>query len=151
MNPSILLLFFIAIPILEISLFIGVGSAIGTVATLLLVIVTAVVGVTLLRQQGQGTLLNARAALEAGEVPAQQLLEGVILLICGVLLLTPGFFTDLLGFAGLIPSIRRGVIRRFVSHQIGTHGVKAGTTSGPGGVVIEGEFHEKRTQRELKK
>lgn len=101
------LLLFVAMPIVEIAVMLKVGDAIGWFTTLSIVILTAVIGTTLLRQQGLATLNKARQRLDAGEMPAQQMLEGMLLLLGGVLLLTPGFVTDAFGFVCLIPVTRQ--------------------------------------------
>lgn len=103
----IFLFLFIAIPLVEIALFIEVGGALGALPTVALVVLTAVVGVLLLRWQGVVTLLRARERMAAGQMPAQEMLEGLLLAIGGALLLVPGFFTDAVGFALLIPPVRR--------------------------------------------
>jgi len=102
-----LLLLFIAMPIIEIGVLIRVGGWLGLVPTLIIVVLTAVLGTWMLRQQSAATLMQAQQRLGAGELPAQQIFEGVLLLIGGVLLLTPGFVTDAFGFACLIPWSRR--------------------------------------------
>ena len=104
------LLFFI-IPLVEIYFLIQVGEQIGAWKTVLLVIVTAIIGVTLLRQQGLRTLLKANQAMQAGQMPAQELFDGFILAAVGILLVTPGFFTDAIGFLLLVPSIRRNLLK----------------------------------------
>ncbi len=100
---------FIAIPLVEIYLFIKVGAAIGALNTILLIIFTAVVGVALLRQQGLATLRKAQTQMQQGQVPATGMLEGMMLFFAGALLLTPGFFTDGIGFILLIPPVRKGI------------------------------------------
>lgn len=105
----ILLLLFLIIPAIEIALFIQIGGAIGVIPTLLLIVITAVLGVTLLRMQGLRTLVRVQESLDRGEIPAIELIEGMMLLISGAFLLTPGFFTDAVGFAVLVPAIRRSV------------------------------------------
>lgn len=112
--PYILILF-ILMPIIEIGVLIQVGSSIGLFATLAIVVLTAVLGTAMLRQQGMKTMTNARARLQTGQMPAVEMLEGVLLLIGGVLLLTPGFVTDAFGFACLIPSTRRWMARSIIS------------------------------------
>jgi UPF0716 protein FxsA len=99
-------LLFLLIPILEIYLLIQVGSVIGALPTILLVVGTAVLGGFLLRQQGLSTFMRYQQSIAKGQVPAQEMLEGVLLLIGGVLLMTPGFFTDTLGFLCLLPVTR---------------------------------------------
>lgn len=105
------LLIFIAMPIIEIAVLLRVGSSLGWLLTLAIVILTAILGTALLRQQGLATLNRARQRLGAGEMPAEQLLEGMVLLVGGVLLLTPGFVTDAFGFACLVPISRRWLAR----------------------------------------
>lgn len=97
-------------PLLEIFLLIQVGKAIGGLVTIAIVIATAVLGVALLRKQGYATLLKARVKLSQNTVPAQEIVEGLFLAVGGVLLLTPGFITDILGLCCLIPGVRQGLI-----------------------------------------
>lgn len=105
-----LFLAFLAIPLIEIALFIQIGGAIGLWPTLAIVVLTAIIGTWAVRSQGLGALARLQAALERGGDPATPLIEGVLILIAGVLLLTPGFFTDALGFALLLPPVRRALI-----------------------------------------
>ncbi len=114
---QILLLLFLLVPVIEIYLLIEVGSMIGAIYTILLVVLTAVVGAALLRWQGFTTFQRVREAMARGEVPAIEMMEGVVLLICGALLLTPGFFTDIIGFLALIPAVRRHFILEVIRRQ----------------------------------
>ncbi len=114
---QILLLLFLLVPVIEIYLLIEVGSAIGAIYTILLVVLTAVVGAALLRWQGFTTFQRVREAMARGEVPAIEMMEGVVLLLCGALLLTPGFFTDAIGFLALIPAVRRHFILEVIKRQ----------------------------------
>ncbi|MFO7602630.1 MAG: FxsA family protein [Gammaproteobacteria bacterium] len=107
----ILLLLFIAIPLLEIYLLIQIGEEIGALPTVALVIVTAMLGVWLLRWQGLTTLAQVQQSMAQGQIPAIPLIEGLFLLMAGALLLTPGFFTDALGFALLVPPLRQALAR----------------------------------------
>jgi len=102
-----LLLLFIVMPILEIGVLIRVGGWLGLWPTLLIVVLTAVLGTWMLRQQSSATMMQAQSRLQAGELPAQQIFEGLLLLVGGILLLTPGFVTDAFGFTCLIPWSRR--------------------------------------------
>lgn len=102
----LLMLFFIGIPILELYLLITVGKLIGVWPTILIVILTAIIGVQLLRIQGLATLKKVQDTLAQGQLPAEALMEGLILLVGGALLLTPGFFTDAVGFTCLLPYSR---------------------------------------------
>jgi len=108
-----LFLIFVITPVLEMWLLITVGGYLGALPTISLVLLTAFIGVNLLRAQGFETLWRGRRKFEEGQLPAQEIAEGIILAVCGALLLTPGFVTDLVGFSGLIPPIRR-IIAQFV-------------------------------------
>lgn len=103
------LILFIAIPLIEIYLFIKVGASIGAFNTILLILATAVIGVALLRHQGLSTLRKAQTQMRQGEVPATGIIEGMLLFFAGALLLTPGFFTDAIGFIILIPPLRKAI------------------------------------------
>ena len=105
-----LLLAFIIIPILEIYLFIKVGSIIGDLTTVALIILTAIIGVRLLRSQGIATLQKVQTSIQQGEMPTEALLEGIFIIVGGALLLTPGFFTDAVGFICLIPILRQYLV-----------------------------------------
>lgn len=107
-----LFVIFVAVPIVEIALFIQVGGLIGLWPTLLLVLLTAVAGSILMRAQGLQALARLRGALAAGQDPTAPMAHGAMILIAGVLLLTPGFFTDALGLSLLLPPVRAALIRR---------------------------------------
>ena len=109
------MILFIGVPLAEIYLLIQVGGLIGAGWTVFLVLLTAVIGTALLRQQGLSTLFRARQTIEAGGVPALELLEGLMLAIGGALLLTPGFITDAIGFACLLPPTRQLMVRMVLS------------------------------------
>jgi len=113
-----LLALFLIVPIIEIYLLIQVGGVIGAIPTVFLVVFTAVLGALLLRQQGFATLRRVQESMARGELPALQLLEGVLLLFGGALLLTPGFFTDAIGFVCLVPRLRQGLIRWLMSRGV---------------------------------
>ncbi len=106
---------FIVVPLIELYLIIEVGSHIGALWTVLIVIMTAVIGVQLLRIQGFNTLRRAQQSMAQGSLPAMEMMEGIVLAVGGALLITPGFLTDTLGFLCLIPFTRRAMIRRFMS------------------------------------
>lgn len=101
---------FVALPILEIALFIQIGGLIGLWPTLLIVVLTAVAGTLLMRIQGLQALGRLRASLETGGDPVGPIAHGALILVAGVLLLTPGFFTDTLGLLLLAPPVRALVI-----------------------------------------
>lgn len=94
------------IPLLEIAVFVVIGGQIGVLSTLGLVVVTAIGGAILLRIQGFDLMTRIRADMEAGRVPARELVHGVMILIAGALLLTPGFVTDTCGFLLFVPPVR---------------------------------------------
>lgn len=100
---------FILIPLIEIYLFIKVGASIGAFNTILLILVTAIVGVALLRWQGLSTINKVQSQMQHGELPALGMIEGMMLFFAGALLLTPGFFTDAVGFLILIPPLRKAL------------------------------------------
>lgn len=102
-----LLLLFFLVPLLEVWLLVRVGSEIGPWWLVLSILATAVVGSFFLRLQGFATLRRAQQAMLSGQVPAGHLLEGVLLLLAGALLLTPGYATDLVGFLLLVPELRK--------------------------------------------
>jgi UPF0716 protein FxsA len=120
----LLLAMFIAIPIIEIGLFIEIGGWIGLWPTLAIVIVTAFAGTTLLRLQGLAVLQRAQASMARNELPVQEVFDGLCLLIAGILLLTPGFFTDAVGFMLFVPPFRR-----FAAFSIGRWLVRSGKIS----------------------
>jgi UPF0716 protein FxsA len=95
-------------------LLVTVGGVVGVGWTIFLVVLTAVIGASLVRSQGISTLARSQEILARGDLPAVELLEGVALLIAGALLLTPGFFTDGVGFLLLVPPLRRRLIRSWV-------------------------------------
>ncbi|WP_430461763.1 FxsA family protein [Thalassolituus sp. LLYu03] len=105
-----LFLIFIVLPVVELAVLIKVGSHIGVLWTLLLIFLTATIGVTLLRAQGLATLMRASRKLEEGAVPAAELAEGFLLALAGALLITPGFVTDAIGFSLLVPGVRQSLV-----------------------------------------
>jgi UPF0716 protein FxsA len=106
-----LLVPFIAIPLVEIALFIQIGGWIGLWPTLLIVLLTAIAGTYLVRQQGIRAISELRGSLSALRDPTEPLAHGAMILIAGALLLTPGFFTDAVGFALLLPPVRAAAYR----------------------------------------
>lgn len=118
-------------PIIEIFVLIQVGSAIGALATIAIVIFTAILGTWMLRSQGLSTLNRARNRLAGGEIPAFQLLEGVALAVGGALLLTPGFVTDAIGFACLLPPTRHLLVNA-ISKRVTIAGMATGGGAGQG-------------------
>ena len=152
--PLIILILFISVPLIEIGLFIQVGSLIGLWPTLATVVLTAVLGTWLLRQQSFAVINQARETTARNELPVEPIIHGVFLLAAGLLMLTPGFFTDAIGFLLLIPRLRLaiayGIWNRIKDNvhvvQPGMHpsqGDPAPRPDRPGaGPVIDGEVIE---------
>ena len=142
-----LLLLFIAIPLLEITLFIQVGGVIGLGWTLAIVVFTAILGAWMVRSQGAQAMQNLRSSLSDLRDPTEPLAHGAMILFSGALLLTPGFFTDFVGFALLVPAIRTRVYRslrsriKVQSFQMGPDQQRH-PQNGPRDRVIDGEYEE---------
>ena len=110
-------LLFIIIPLIELYVIIAVGEEIGAFWTVILVLLTAVIGVNLLRFQGMSTLSRAQRNMAQGQIPAMEMMEGVALAVAGVLLITPGFITDSIGFLCLIPVTRQAIIKYLMTRS----------------------------------
>lgn len=110
-------LLLLIVPILEIAVFIVVGGEIGVLATLALVFATAVLGTILLRLQGFQLIARIRSEMEADRIPGRELAHGAMLLAAGILLLTPGFVTDTLGFLLFVPPLR-DAIWKFIAARL---------------------------------
>ena len=110
-----LFLLFIIVPIVEITLLINVGQAIGAWYTVGLVLLSAFVGVNMLRYQGVSTLARAQSRMNEGQIPGSEMIEGIVLAVGGALLLTPGFVTDVIGFLCLIPFTRQRFAKMLLS------------------------------------
>nr|NJM04480.1 FxsA family protein [Desulfobacula sp.] len=108
-----LFLCFTLIPVMEVYLLIKVGTAIGGINTLLLVIISGFLGAWLARLEGMNTLVRLKMNLSQGLMPAEELLDGVIIFIAGVVLITPGFITDIMGLLLLWP-VTRNRLKRFL-------------------------------------
>ncbi len=146
---------FIAVPLMELVILIKVGEIIGIGATILLVITTAVIGVSLLKRQGLAALGRARETVESGEFPVESVVDGACLLVAGAFLLTPGLLTDTVGFLLLVPALRRALAHWLFNKFSFTgqaHGGpfdsdsssaprQDGASASPG-PVIEGEFED---------
>jgi UPF0716 protein FxsA len=102
-------LLFILIPIIEIAIFITVGSNIGILKTIAIILITALAGIYLVRKQGLNLLFNAQRNLSQGVMPTEEIKGGIFLLISGLLLITPGFFTDCFGFAMFLKPVQNFV------------------------------------------
>ncbi|RVT83451.1 FxsA family protein [Rhodobacteraceae bacterium CCMM004] len=140
---------FVAVPLIEIALFIQVGGAIGLWPTLLIVVLTALVGTWLVRSQGALAMSQIRGSLEGLTDPTEPLAHGAMILFAGALLLTPGFFTDAVGFSLLLPPVRRWAYRT-IRKNIEVRRFRYGADPGPqpsrpvrpSDDVIDGDFTE---------
>ena len=138
---------FLAVPLIEIALFIQIGGAIGLGWTLVTVVITAIIGTWLVRQQGLSTLNQLRNSFSDLRDPTEPLAHGAMILFSGALLLTPGFFTDSIGFLLLVPGVRAALLDA-VRARIQLHTVQSGPApqqprrTPSQGEVIEGDYIE---------
>jgi UPF0716 protein FxsA len=118
-----LFLIFVTVPLVELALLIKVGTYIGTFNTVLIVILTAAAGAYMARLEGIGVMYRIQENLAHGVFPADELISGLMILVAGVLLLTPGFLTDILGFLMVFPPSRESIkriLRRYFEKRINT-------------------------------
>lgn len=147
-----LFLLFAILPIVEITVLINIGEQIGGWNTVAIVIITAMTGAYLVRQQGLSTLVHAQQKMQTGNIPGQELAEGLLLVIAGVLLVTPGFITDGLGFLLCLP-MTRPVIAKSLLKQLSVQVVSQSQSQdgqfysqqrpSNNDDIIEGEFEHK--------
>ncbi|MEO1640198.1 MAG: FxsA family protein [Pseudomonadota bacterium] len=141
-----LLIAFIAVPMIEIALFIQVGGLIGVWWTLLIVLATAIAGSYLVRSQGLREMANLQRSFSELDDPTEPLANGAMILFAGALLLTPGFFTDIVGLSLLVPSVRRRVFL-WLKSRVNVQRFEMGQRPpqqprGPQDRVIDGEFED---------
>ena len=142
MRFPVIPLFLLALPFVEIAGFVIVGSQVGVLATLALVIAAGVLGALLLRVQGFGVMARVRKELDAGRDPSRELANGAMILVAGILLLIPGFFTDIIGLLLFLPPVRalawRFLKSRVVISTAGFGGfARPGARSGTRGKTID--------------
>ncbi len=116
-----LLLLFTVVPFVELMLLLEVGRVIGVLPTLMVIVITGIIGATLARIQGLSTLNRIRAELQEGRLPADAMIDGLLILAAALVLLTPGFLTDLVGFFLLIPlgrSLIRARLRNYFRNKL---------------------------------
>ncbi|GHF00753.1 FxsA family protein [Thalassotalea profundi] len=114
----VLFLLFILIPIIEISVLMQVGAWFGLWPTIAIVIITAWLGAKYVKQQGLATLQSVQNKMAQGEMPSDEIVEGLLLLVAGVVLVTPGFVTDIVGLLLLLPPIRQGIVKKVQKHMV---------------------------------
>lgn len=139
------LLLLLLAPLLEIWLLIYVGSHLGAGPTIALVVLAAVLGVALIRRVGLSTLTRANQRIRAGEVPAQEMGEGLVLVIAGLLLILPGFATDAVGLIFLLPFVRRRLLAPWVRMQKRTYAGRSDPSRT--GTTLEGEYRREDDER----
>lgn len=120
----VLFILFIIVPIIEIMVLMNVGTLLGAWPTIAIVIITAWIGAKNVKQQGIATLQSVQTKMAQGEMPSDEIVAGLLLLIAGVLLVTPGFVTDFLGLLLLIPQVRKTLIQS-VQQQLKTASAKS--------------------------
>ena len=117
MSLNKLLLIFITLPILELAVLLRLDDAIGLFQTIVLIFLTGIVGAWLVRQQGISIIFKIKKEISDGNMPAKEMIDGVMILIAGAVLVTPGLITDIFGFLLLIP-YTRNFIRQWIRHRI---------------------------------
>ena len=103
---------FIFIPIIEIAIFISIGSNIGVLNTIAIILMTALIGIFLVRRKGMSLLFNAQRNMMQGIMPSEEIKGGIFLLVSGLLLITPGFFTDCIGFSMFLKPVQNFVAQK---------------------------------------
>ncbi len=138
-----LFLIFLIVPLAEVYFLIQVGHVIGAMPTIALVVGTAFLGAVLVRSQGFATIARVRAQLDREQLPAMEIFEGLFLLLAGALLLTPGFFTDAIGFCCLTPPLRQTLIRKVLSNlQLIRRRTAPRRENATSGRILEGEYRD---------
>ncbi|MBO9489658.1 FxsA family protein [Endozoicomonas sp. G2_1] len=147
-----LFVFFVVVPIIEIAVLMQVGSLLGTWPTVALVIISAWLGAKYVRQQGLATLQAVQTKTAQGEMPSAEIVTGLMLLISGVLLVTPGFVTDAFGLSLLIPSVRAKLsagVQQALANQatMSVHSSGFNNTQGHSGFQFHQSFHSQQTNQ----
>ncbi len=122
-----LFLLFTIIPIIELTLLIKVGSYIGAINTILVVILTAAIGAYMVKMEGIGIMYRIQKNMQEGIFPAEEILDGAMILVAGCLLVTPGILTDIIGFSFVFPMSRMAIkrlLRRYIDKKIATMNVR---------------------------
>ena len=143
--PGLIPLILIIVPIIEITLFVQIGGAIGLGWTLLVILATAMLGARAIRRQGIDALARAQAQMATGKPPVGEIVHGVLILMAGILLLTPGFMTDTLGFLLLLPTTRLFVVELaaglILPKLFSGFSVRRGSTQNPADEkIIDGDY-----------
>ncbi len=140
--PLLILFGFIALPLLEIGVFIWIGDEIGILATVATTVLTAILGTALVRAQGLATLSKVNDSLNRGEMPVRPVFDGACLLVAGALLLAPGFITDAIGLILFIPFVRAILLALLISKAVVTVHASNTSTSSRQNYDVEGDFQD---------
>lgn len=143
------IIIFIALPLAEIAAFIKVGENIGTPTTLFLCLITAIIGGYFVKKQGLHTLTKAQKHLNQGQIPVQEMFDGICLIATGALMITPGFVTDTIGFLLLIPIVRillKNALIKSGKFSIYNEGYSQRRTYGENDNTIEAEYERVDTR-----
>lgn len=135
---------------IEISVFIQVAHVLGVLLTLVLVIFTSVLGMSLVRNQGLRNFMQMQRKIESGESPAKEMVKSISIVIAGILLILPGFFTDFMGLLFLLPPVQKLLTLRLLPHLHFTR-TPGGFSGGFGqdqGNTFDGEFQRKDDERD---
>ena len=143
-----LFLLFLIIPLIEIGLFIQVGGAIGLWWTLGIVVLTAILGAFLVRTQGLAVLSQLQTRMNELQDPTETLVHGAMILFSGALLLTPGFFTDAVGFSFMVPAVRSFVFRK-LKDRVHINSIRRGHDGAPAqdSDIIDAEYEDLDTPK----
>lgn len=125
----VLFALFIIVPIIEITVLMQVGELIGAWPTVAIVVISAWLGAKYVRQQGLATLQSVQTKMAQGEMPSGEIVTGLMLLVAGVLLVTPGFVTDIFGLLLLVPSVRQALARSIQAHILTSQGAVFGANA----------------------
>lgn len=129
-SVPVLVLLFLVVPIVELAVIIQVGQAVGVWNTIGLLVLMSVLGGWLMKREGLGVLRRVQRTIDAGRVPTTELVDGLLIVIGGALMLTPGFLSDILGMSLLLPPVR-AVVRRTLARRF----TVMATSHRPGGVI----------------
>lgn len=127
-----LFILFTVLPATELYLLIRIGGVIGTGRTIAVIIITGIIGAFLARREGARVWFSVQEKLGAGQMPGDELIEALLILVAGAVLLTPGFLTDAAGFALLIPPIRKTAVEHLKKRFAGSISIQPGMMGGPG-------------------
>ncbi len=145
---QLLFVLFIIIPIIEITVIMQVGALLGVWPTVAIVILSAWLGAKYVRQQGMKTMQTVQVKMAQGEMPSSEIVTGLMLLVAGVLLVTPGFVTDILGLSLLIPAVREGIAQKVQKHiKVNKFGAGASFNHSAHGNIYQHEAQPLRDAR----